>query len=136
MGTLNKCRFHAKSLVWLGNPLAVRKTTGFRKPVRDIGKRTVNEPRTTCLVLPPPVILLVQIVLNTSTFRSEILTDGFPSPILQVSDPEKGIFGIAQHSDFGVLTLLATVRNLKIIQAVYWISCSDLLSLRTRRCNT
>ncbi|CAN0412730.1 unnamed protein product [Ascophyllum nodosum] len=41
----------------------------------------------------------------------------------EVSDPEKGIFGIAQHSDFGVLTLLATdeVPGLQVLLNDEWI---------------
>ena len=29
----------------------------------------------------------------------------------QVSDPGEGVFGVGEHSDFGTLTLLATVRS-------------------------
>ena len=117
-----------KSLVLKGNPLAVRKTADFRKTGRDIrkGKLISHALRASSYPWDPACTGCAQ--------YADVSPDGFPSPISQVSDPEKGIFGTVQHSDLGVLTLLATVRNLKISQAVYWISCSSLLSLRTRYC--
>lgn len=44
----------------------------------------------------------------------------------QVSDPEQGLFGIGEHTDYGMIILLATVRRAKIRHALF--SCFVLMN--------
>lgn len=51
--------------------------------------------------------------------------------VLQVSDLEEGIFGIAEHSDYGTLTLLATVRSRRKNGAISQRGCNGTRTFNT-----
>lgn len=60
--------------------------------------------------------------LNIPGYRDTFtfVTGGITQPViawLQVSDPEKGVLGTGAHSDYGLMTMLATVSHHPAVSA-------------------